>query len=114
MHGCMNIQLSNALPNSLRFVRFSSARRSQNLPLMVFCPLYNLKEWDGCECVVYSREMRSKHFLSSRLGLTWQVRRLSLAGDLLGCSEGEEYNHLHGMTKGLSASFVYVSFVCVG
>jgi len=40
------------------------------------------------ECVVNSREMRSKHFLSSRLGLTWQVRRFSLAGDLLGWNEG--------------------------
>lgn len=38
-------------------------------------------------CVVYSREMRSKHFLSSKLGLTWQVRRFNLAGGLLGCNE---------------------------
>lgn len=28
----------------------------------------------------YSREIRSKHFLSSLLGLTWQVSKLSLTG----------------------------------
>lgn len=34
-----------------------------------------------CVCVSKNlREMRSKHFLSSGLGLTWQVSRLSLTG----------------------------------
>lgn len=39
-------------------------------------------------CVI--REMRSKHFLSSTLGLTWQVSRFSLVGGLFGCRKEEE------------------------
>lgn len=31
------------------------------------------------------REMRSKHFLSSGLGFTWQVSKLSLTGCRLDC-----------------------------
>lgn len=37
-------------------------------------------------CVRVVREMRSKHFLSSTLGFTWQVSRFSLVGGLFGCT----------------------------
>lgn len=41
--------------------------------------------------VLNLREMRSKHFLSSGLGLTWQVSRLSLTGCLLDCEHKTDH-----------------------
>lgn len=46
--------------------------------------------WLMCLFVCVVREMRSKHFLSSTLGLTWQVSRFSLVGGLFGCMKEEE------------------------
>jgi len=38
----------------------------------------------------HSRETRSKHFLSSVLGFTWQVSKFSLAGGRLSCKQSGE------------------------
>ena len=38
----------------------------------------------------HSRETRSKHFLSSMFGFTWQVSKFSLAGGRLGYKQNEE------------------------
>ena len=82
---------------------FSYIAENQLIVMSLFIWLSRSPTWHvGGMCrmsVLNLREMRSKHFLSSGLGLTWQVSRLSLTGCLLDCEHKTDHIKLTGSIK---------------